>query len=105
MGSWKKSDPELLPIHRPRCPDCQTRMMTDAVSDGPQGFEQRTFKCFKCGHTDKRVLVSDPLKSDALGWLSGELDRLRAAQPGPLVLPARRAPIKATNPLQKRMQL
>jgi hypothetical protein len=22
MGSWKRPDPELLPIHRPRCPKC-----------------------------------------------------------------------------------
>ena len=75
MASWKKPDPELLPIHRPRCPNCQTRMITAAVSDGPEGFEQRTFKCLKCARTDQRLLASDPLKSDALGWLSGELGR------------------------------
>jgi hypothetical protein len=75
MVSWKKPDPELLPIHRPRCPNCQSRMITVAVSDGPEGFEHRTFKCLKCAHIDIRVLVSDPLKSDSVGWLSGELGR------------------------------
>jgi hypothetical protein len=38
MGSWKKPDPELLPVHRPLCPKCQKRMTTTAVSDGPEGF-------------------------------------------------------------------
>jgi hypothetical protein len=75
MGSRKKPDPELLPIHRPRCPKCQMRMITAAVADGPEGFERRTFKCMKCAHTDDQLLVSDPLKSDAVGWLSGELGR------------------------------
>ena len=73
MGSWKKPDPELLPIHRPRCPTCQTRMITAAVSDGPEGFEHRTFKCLKCAHTDELMLVSDPLKSSAAGWIRSEL--------------------------------
>jgi tRNA(Ile2) C34 agmatinyltransferase TiaS len=75
MAIWKKPDPELLPIHRPRCPNCQTRMMTAAVLDGPQGFEQRTFKCSKCARTETQMLVADPLKSNAVGWLSGELGR------------------------------
>jgi hypothetical protein len=66
MGSWKKPDPELLPIHRPFCPKCQKRMMTTAVSDGPEGFEQRRFECLKCAVTEIRTLASDPIKSDAL---------------------------------------
>ena len=65
MGSWKKPDPELLPIHRPRCPKCQMRMITTAICDGPEGFEHRTFKCLKCAHTDERALASDPSYSAA----------------------------------------
>jgi hypothetical protein len=81
MASSKKPDPELLPIQRPRCPKCQMRMRTAGVSDGPDGFENRAFECAKCGHkesktlTESRTLGSDPLKSDAVGWLSGELGR------------------------------
>jgi hypothetical protein len=75
MGSWKKPDPELLPVHRPPCPKCQRRMTTTAVSDGPEGFEHRKFECLKCSVTEIRTLASDPLKSDALRWLSGELGR------------------------------
>jgi hypothetical protein len=73
MGSWKKPDPELLPIHRPRCPKCQQRMITSAVLEGPEGLEDRTFKSLKCAHTDKLVLISDPLKSSVTGWLRSEL--------------------------------
>jgi hypothetical protein len=75
MGSWKKPDPELLPLHRPLCPKCQKRMTTTAVSDGPEGSELRRFECLKCAVTEIRTLASDPIKSEAVLWLSGELRR------------------------------
>jgi hypothetical protein len=73
MTATRKPDPELLPIHRPRCPDCQTRMITVAIASGPDGFESRTFECRKCGHGETAILASDPLTSDAAGWIAGEL--------------------------------
>lgn len=48
-------------------------MITSAVSDGPEGLEQPTFVCAKCGHTETTTLASDPLRSDAFGWINGEL--------------------------------
>jgi hypothetical protein len=75
VTSWKRPEPELSPIQRPRCPKCQTRMRTAGVSDGPNGVENRAFECAKCGHTEIKVLASDPLRSSVLGWLSGELGR------------------------------
>jgi hypothetical protein len=48
-------------------------MQTKDISAGPEGFEHRTFECTKCGHLDDQVTVADPLQSDAVGWLSGEL--------------------------------
>jgi hypothetical protein len=48
-------------------------MRTSAVSDGPEGFEHRRFDCLKCTVTEIRMLASDPIKSDAMRWLSGEL--------------------------------
>jgi hypothetical protein len=50
-------------------------MTTISVSDEPNGFESRAFECSKCGHSETRRLAADPLKTDALGWLSGELGR------------------------------
>jgi hypothetical protein len=45
------------------------------VLPGPEGFERGTYECRKCGQTETRVIASDPLKSDAVGWLAGELGR------------------------------
>jgi hypothetical protein len=50
-------------------------MITAAVSDGTEGFEHRTFECLRCAHTDIKVMASDPLRSNAVGWLEGELGR------------------------------
>jgi hypothetical protein len=75
MGTASKPNPEFLPIGRPRCPNCQMRMMTADISPGPEGFEHRTFECVKCDHTEKTIFACDPLRSNAIGWLSGELGR------------------------------
>jgi hypothetical protein len=76
MATAQKPDPELLPIGRPRCPKCQMRMITANVAAGPEGFEHRTFDCLRCGHTEEKVVASDPIKSDAIGWLQGELGHI-----------------------------
>jgi hypothetical protein len=73
-----KPDPELLPIQRPRCPQCTTRMIVADVSPGPYGFEHRKLECKRCGHIEVEVVACDPLRSDAIGWLSGELGRPNA---------------------------
>lgn len=48
------------------------RMITAAVSSGPEGFEQRTFECLRCGHTEIRIVASDPLQPDVVGWADDE---------------------------------
>jgi hypothetical protein len=50
-------------------------MLTSGVEDVPDGFENRTFECRKCHHTETRLLVADPLRTGTVGWLSGELGR------------------------------
>ena len=70
--SHTRAEPSLLPIERPRCPKCQSRMMLARIEPGPNGSDLRTFECAKCDHIHK-VLVEDPLKSSANGWMAGEL--------------------------------
>jgi len=66
-----KSDPELLPVHRPRCPSCQTRMIMAEVSPGPEGFERCTYQCSKCSCTEIRVEVCNSFNPGAVGWATG----------------------------------
>ena len=62
----------LLPIERPPCRRCKTRMMLARISPAPDGQEKRTFECSKCKFVET-VIVPDPLKSGSTVWLSGEL--------------------------------
>jgi hypothetical protein len=67
------SPPQLLTaIERPRCSRCQAQMMLERVSSGPIGFEHRLFECPRCDQVELSVIASDPLKSNAAGWLAGE---------------------------------
>jgi hypothetical protein len=44
------------------------------ISPGPTGFELRTFDCSKCDHAEQIAIpLDDPMKSDAVGWFTGEL--------------------------------
>jgi transcription elongation factor Elf1 len=70
-----KPDPELLPTRRPRCPECQMRMVSTAVADAADGFEDRTFACAKCGHVETRRMLADPLASPApVAWSNAGLE-------------------------------
>ena len=62
-----RSDPSLLPIERPRCPNCQGRMKLAQIERGPSGADLRTFECPKCKHV-QRMLVEDPFRSGNTGW-------------------------------------
>jgi hypothetical protein len=48
-------------------------MRLEDVSLGPDGFESRLFECFKCNHVETRAVPSDPIKSNVVRWLAGEL--------------------------------
>jgi hypothetical protein len=58
---------------RPSCPNCKHRMGLARISPGERGFEARTFECSTCHQIEKVSFPVDPLKTDALGWLAGEL--------------------------------
>lgn len=58
---------------RPMCPTCKHRMGLCRTSVGKRGFEERTFECATCHRTETLSVAVDPMKTDALGWLAGEL--------------------------------
>ncbi len=60
-------------LERPMCPTCKHRMGLARISPGERGFEQRTFECSTCDHIKALSLPVDPLQTDAVGWLAGEL--------------------------------
>ena len=66
----------VMPVsfsERPMCPTCKHRMGLARISPGERGFEERTYECSTCHRTEKASSAVDPMKSDALGWLAGEL--------------------------------
>jgi hypothetical protein len=69
----RKTDSELSPAKRLRCPRCEVRIATTGTSEGSNGLKHRV-GCMKCGHIENSAVASDPLKS-AVGWLSGEVGR------------------------------
>jgi hypothetical protein len=68
-----KTDSELSPAKRLRCPRCEARVATTGTSEGSNGLKHRV-GCPKCGHIENSAVASDPLMS-AVGWLSGEVGR------------------------------
>jgi hypothetical protein len=68
------SPPPLIPIECPRCKQCNARMTLITASAAPNHHETRVFECARCNLTSAMV-VDDPMRSDALRWLSGELGR------------------------------
>jgi len=55
------------------CPACKRRMRLARISPGAQGLEERTFECSTCERVEKVSFPMDPMKTDAVGWLAGEL--------------------------------
>jgi len=65
--------PSLMPIERPRCPKCNNRMSLARIMPGPNGYDLRNFECDKCDNVMTLTVATDPMKSNKLGWLAGEL--------------------------------
>jgi hypothetical protein len=60
-------------VERPMCPTCKHRMGLARISPGERGFERRTFECSTCRRIEEVSFATDPLKTNAVGWLAGEL--------------------------------
>jgi hypothetical protein len=65
-------EPSLMPIERPRCPKCQTRMRLVRIEARPAGADLRTFGCRHCKNVHK-ARAEDPMKSDKARWLNSAL--------------------------------
>jgi transposase-like protein len=73
MHQAHSPESSLAMIKRPRCPQCQIRMMLVGTEPSFAGPDLRTFECPKCELT-YRALAADPMKSNkAAGWLKSEL--------------------------------
>jgi hypothetical protein len=43
------------------------------IMPGPKGYDLRNFECAKCVHVVTVTVATDPMMSDKVGWLAGEL--------------------------------
>ena len=62
-----RPEPSLIPIERPRCPQCSKRMMLTRISPASESDDSRVFECANCNHTMTRTVARDPM-SDKAGW-------------------------------------
>ena len=65
----------LIAIECKHCPKCRGPMMLARINirPGRLNFDLRAFECVKCDYVEKIMTATDPMKSDTLGWLFGEL--------------------------------
>ena len=60
-------------VARPRCPRCQSAVVVQRATSGRSGFEHWTLRCPSCGNIHQAQVQADPMRSEAIGWLSGDL--------------------------------
>jgi len=58
---YSRPEPTLIPIPRPLCPACRSRMMLTHVGASRDGPNLRIFECSKCGNVHKSM--DDPMRS------------------------------------------
>lgn len=68
-----RPDPSLVPLLRPRCPKCESRMMLASITPGPEGFDLRSFECRRCDHSYITAIARDPMNAVSAGWIASEL--------------------------------
>ena len=55
------------------CRACAAGMISVQIMPARIGINERTFECLECHHVEKVLEAADPIQSDVLGWLFGEL--------------------------------
>ncbi len=56
-----------------RCARCEAQMVLVWTTPAQLGFNSQAFECVHCGHLENALIAADPVQSNALGWLFGEL--------------------------------
>ena len=57
------------------CPLCASEMVGVRVTPARLGINARTFECLQCNRVEKVLEAADPIQSNVVGWLFGELKR------------------------------
>ncbi|MBX9646016.1 MAG: response regulator [Xanthobacteraceae bacterium] len=52
---------------------CAAAMVSARITPARLGINARTFECLHCNHVEKVLEAADPIQSNVLGWLFGEL--------------------------------
>jgi hypothetical protein len=60
-------------IESRRCTRCEAELVLVRITPARLGFNSQTFECIRCDHFEKVLIAADPVQSDVLGWLLGEL--------------------------------
>jgi hypothetical protein len=55
------------------CKMCAAAMVSARITPARLGINARTFECPQCDHVEKVLEAADPIQSNVLGWLFGEL--------------------------------
>jgi hypothetical protein len=56
-----------------RCARCEAELVLVRITPARLGFNSQAFECVRCDHLEKVLIAADPIQSDVLGWLLGEL--------------------------------
>jgi hypothetical protein len=57
------------------CLMCAAEMVGVGATPARLGINARTFECLQCNRVEKVLEVADPIQSNVIGWLFGELRR------------------------------
>lgn len=58
---------------RLRCPRCEAPVVVQRATRVRPGFEHLTLRCPECGNIHQAQAQTDPMRSEAIGWLCSDL--------------------------------
>jgi hypothetical protein len=75
MPESKSEHSSVSPVcnRKSRLSEVPAPMILARISPRRLNFDLRTFECVRCYHVTKSLVAADPMQSDLLGWLFGEL--------------------------------